>query len=87
VVEIALTRRLRLWGRRDGGRRDAARQCRCAALPQLDDLGERQLQSALELEQDAERRVDLTALDGAHVVAMQAGAEAQLLLGEAATSS
>src|SRR6476659_7294814 len=53
-----------------------------AALPQLDDLGERDLQPPLELEQDAEGRIDLAAFDRADVIAVQAGAVAELLLRE-----
>jgi hypothetical protein len=59
----------------------------CVCLGAVHQVGERDLEAALQLEQDAERRVDLPTLDGPDVVAVQPGAVAEFLLREPALAS
>ncbi len=56
---------------------------RSEAVVQLHHLHEWNVEAALQLEQDAERRVDLAVLDRADVVAVEIGTVAELLLREA----
>jgi hypothetical protein len=56
---------------------------RSDAVVQLHHLDEWNFEAALQLEQDAERRVDLAALDRTDVVAVEIGTVAELLLREA----
>lgn len=57
-------------------------------LPLVDvrQLGERNVESVAELQEDAERRVDLSALDRADIVAVEIATKAEDLLRVAASS-
>jgi hypothetical protein len=57
------------------------------AAPGSDEIRERDAQAAAQAQQHAIRRIELAALDRADVVAMESGAEAELLLGETLTDA